>query len=817
MFIWLWVVHTFSELRRQSYVLERADLYLVPHGSSSSLRETKHTMSVADQQRSSSSPSPSSSSSPSGVPPLPSTAAAGSNHIANTSTTTAPTNTLTTTPPPPPPPPVACSSSNSNSNSAGIGGAGGAGGGVTASSSSSAGPCRRSTRNSISRSQAVIVAPGFGTARDIQRLAHDLGGTLPIEAVEAMMQAKGRGIRSRSRSAHSNKDDDRDGEEPSQTTTSSAAATTTTAATTITSNAWADFIKEEGVTFQSTTKGTTTSTTMVDSKKRSAKDSVNDKDHQEEEDDDDDDDDDDDGLEGAYDLQSLEKQLSVSLASSARKTKKSKSSSTTKSKNSNMATVSFGTLVQSGTLDATLLGRKNLPKLPATTTANDNPFPQHLTVPTVLLPTIAISKVFTSCNAAHCMALDRAHQLYGWGRNEQLQLGSTFGSNVSTPQILPTTSTATASSSSTMIVSAALGKSHSLLLQADGTILGLGSNKSGQCGWRASIKQSGTMKPSVVLSAAKNELNATTFCKIACGEDFSVALDDHGHLYTTGSSEFGQLANGETGEYFVTASKLAFANGYGWTRQTTFVDIMASDLSMSGGRSSSHTTGRATEDVKTAPIPACESIAFVDIACGKHHSIALEAPRKGKKNRSVPTRVFTWGSGNYGCLGHGRQQDEYFPRVVSAGLPPGMIATKVTCGTTCSLVLTNQGHVYYWGRHRSVGEATMRPQLVDALANNQHVVTLIGAGAQTVACCTNLGSTVVWGQGPYGELGLSDQKKSSAKPAFVESLNGIPILDLACGQGCMLYVVEKDDGLPVLDAQAVEELLRNTNNTSNTK
>jgi alpha-tubulin suppressor-like RCC1 family protein len=79
----------------------------------------------------------------------------------------------------------------------------------------------------------------------------------------------------------------------------------------------------------------------------------------------------------------------------------------------------------------------------------------------------------------------------------------------------------------------------------------------------------------------------------------------------------------------------------------------------------------------------------------------------------------------------------------------------------------------------------------------------MGAGGQTVACTTNLGATVVWGQGPMGELGLGD-KKSSAKPAFVDSLHESHILDLACGQGSMLYVVEDDKGLPVVDTQAVE-------------
>ena len=100
----------------------------------------------------------------------------------------------------------------------------------------------------------------------------------------------------------------------------------------------------------------------------------------------------------------------------------------------------------------------------------------------------------------------------------------------------------------------------------------------------------------------------------------------------------------------------------------------------------------------------------------------------------------------------------------------------------------------------------MKPQLVDALANNQHDVKHIGSGSSCVVCSTSLGSTVVWGQGPYGELGLGS-KKSSSKPAFVEPLEGIKVLDLAVGQGSAVYVVEDQKNLPTLDTDAVESAL----------
>ena len=101
----------------------------------------------------------------------------------------------------------------------------------------------------------------------------------------------------------------------------------------------------------------------------------------------------------------------------------------------------------------------------------------------------------------------------------------------------------------------------------------------------------------------------------------------------------------------------------------------------------------------------------------------------------------------------------------------------------------------------------------DALANNGHVVSHIGAGGQTVVCCTQHAQTVGWGQGTYGELGFGMDKKSSSKPSFVAGLEGCHVTSVACGYGITLFVVR--DGaedqkvigeLPRLDVEVLEAL-----------
>ena len=287
----------------------------------------------------------------------------------------------------------------------------------------------------------------------------------------------------------------------------------------------------------------------------------------------------------------------------------------------------------------------------------------------------------------------------------------------------------------------------------------------------------------------------------SCGESISALLSSSGHLYTAGSSEFGLLGNGETGEHIVQAGKLGYTNCSKFVRRSVFVQ---SESDRDGIARSMMTSGSmdAKGKVKCVPLEDAGSIRLSGVSCGKNHVVALEAHSPGH----VP-RVFTWGCGDYGCLGHGVQADEHSPRLVGAFRGPVFASNppvRAVAGGSCTLVLTRNGHVYYVGRHKSTGEATMRPALVDALANNGHVATCVGAGSQTVFCSTRGGVTVSWGNGSHGELGYGrGEKKSSAKPEFVGGLDSCIVTDVACGMGHTLFIVRNDDDE---DAKALKKV-----------
>ncbi|GMI36202.1 hypothetical protein TrRE_jg1099, partial [Triparma retinervis] len=318
------------------------------------------------------------------------------------------------------------------------------------------------------------------------------------------------------------------------------------------------------------------------------------------------------------------------------------------------------------------------------------------------------------------------------------------------------------------IVAAAVGKSHTILVDSDGKAYGAGRNSEGQCGINTITEANVTsFKPCKVGKDNKD----CRFAQVSAGENFTVAVDEDGLLYSCGNSEYGTLGNGSTGERLVKANKISFNPSPKFVRRDQFVKR---DLNFKENEEPKH-------------LDDSHRIRIAKIACGKFHTVALEAARPGHTSR-----VFTWGCGNYGSLGHKVQKDEYYPRLVETLTGPIFSSNQpigVSAGATCFIVSTAQGHCYYSGKHKTGGEATMTPSLLDFLANNSHSVSAFSCGSSHVALCTTESRTVTYGQGPHGELGLGrDGPKSSAAPKFVDRLDDVDVKMVGCGYGHTVYV-----------------------------
>ncbi|XP_068082847.1 E3 ubiquitin-protein ligase HERC2 [Anabrus simplex] len=163
-----------------------------------------------------------------------------------------------------------------------------------------------------------------------------------------------------------------------------------------------------------------------------------------------------------------------------------------------------------------------------------------------------------------------------------------------------------------------------------------------------------------------------------------------------------------------------------------------------------------------------------DIACGSSHSAAITSNGE----------LYTWGLGEYGRLGHGDNVTQLKPKLVKALL--GNRIVQVACGSrdAQTLALSDEGLVFSWGDGdfgklgRGGSEGCNVPRNIERL-NNMGVVQ-IECGAQFSLALTKYGQVWTWGKGDYFRLGHgSDQHVR--KPTLVEGLRGKKIVHVAVG------------------------------------
>jgi hypothetical protein len=274
--------------------------------------------------------------------------------------------------------------------------------------------------NNRSSSSSAVIAPGGGTASDIAKLSHTLG--LPIDAVTAIMNCQGQGVRSSSRRSAGGGGAD-----------SNVAAAVDPSMM----NVWGDFMAEESTPAAATATATSTEAAS----------------------------------------------------------KPAATTTTTSSAISWWGPRSYtlpiqprqgtpGLLAQTGTLDASVPGRSSISKTPAK---------HELECPTLLFPnsifatTEKIAHIVTSPTACHSIAITTDGKAYGWGRNENGQLGLGYTSAV-VP--CPTELSIPGEEGEITFVAAGVGKYHTILVGSNGFAYASGGNVCGQLGINnAGVKQ----------------------------------------------------------------------------------------------------------------------------------------------------------------------------------------------------------------------------------------------------------------------------------------------------------------------------------------
>ncbi|KAJ7306591.1 hypothetical protein JRQ81_009965 [Phrynocephalus forsythii] len=400
-----------------------------------------------------------------------------------------------------------------------------------------------------------------------------------------------------------------------------------------------------------------------------------------------------------------------------------------------------GQLLIFGATNWDLIGRKEVPKQQA---AYRN-LGQNLWGPHRYgsLAGVHVRTVVSGPCAAHSLLITTEGKLWSWGRNDKGQLGHGDTKRVDVPKPVEVLS-------NEIIVSAACGRNHTLALTENGSVFAFGENKMGQLGLGN--------QTDAVPSPTQIMYNGQPITKMACGAEFSMVMDCKGNLYSFGCPEYGQLGHNSDGKFIARAQRIEYDCELVPRRVAIFIE--------------------KTKDGQILPVP---NVVVRDVACGANHTLVLDSQK----------RVFSWGFGGYGRLGHAEQRDEMVPRLVKLFDFPGRGAAQIYAGYTCSFAVSETGGLFFWGATNTSRESTMYPKAVQDLCGWK--IRSLACGKSSIIVAAD-DSTISWGPSPtFGELGYGDHKpKSSTAAQEVKTLDGIYTEQVAMGYAHSLAIAREE-------------------------
>jgi alpha-tubulin suppressor-like RCC1 family protein len=324
----------------------------------------------------------------------------------------------------------------------------------------------------------------------------------------------------------------------------------------------------------------------------------------------------------------------------------------------------------------------------------------------------ARSFVSVSAGRCHCLAVTEHGDVYGWGDNGSGQCGHHVSVNVvglgyadndafsvkmvREPRVIE-------GLADVRVRSASAGDSHSMVVSRNGSVFSFGDNFFGQLGRSVSCKVNAL--PYIV----RGGIDGVNICCVCAGSNHSLALSSSGMVFSWGSNRFGQLGNGCSEECRKSIHHPVFAGAYTcWhgCENAPYFDKSAYDSK------TSPVVVEALRNIKTSFIAVSDEIsASVDGStgrlftwgCGRNGRLGHGASADGASGR-----LLRWGgSGKKWRLGHERKNeynDEFnyhmVPKLV-VGLRDESVLS-VCIGVSHTIAVVDDGRVFGWGHHRTL-------------------------------------------------------------------------------------------------------------------
>eukprot|EP01132_Coremiostelium_polycephalum_P000879 gene879-1101_t len=246
---------------------------------------------------------------------------------------------------------------------------------------------------------------------------------------------------------------------------------------------------------------------------------------------------------------------------------------------------------------------------------------------------------------------------------------------------------------------------------------------------------------------------------IACGSSHALCLTKKGHVYSWGNGMNGRLGHGSDLTSISNISSGIFGKNYYLTTPQMIKSLSNNNI--------------------------------VSIACGWSHSMALE------KNSTL----FVWGKGSDGQLGNGSIKDQFTPvelKIVGSFLEPGDGIAQITCGYFHSAFISyHKRNLYTFGWGIALGHDDdcndkRTPTLVSSLLG--HRVKQVSCGYSHTLVVTENGECFSFGQGEYGQLGVTfgtNDANVKLKPTPLTSISPYFVESISCGRWHSVAILSK--------------------------
>ncbi|CAM9287761.1 unnamed protein product [Discosporangium mesarthrocarpum] len=181
----------------------------------------------------------------------------------------------------------------------------------------------------------------------------------------------------------------------------------------------------------------------------------------------------------------------------------------------------------------------------------------------------------------------------------------------------------------------------------------------------------------------------------------------------------------------------------------------------------------ASDVVRPKRIEHLANLQVVQVAASRYHSVAI----------TLDGRVFSWGHGRSGRLGHGDEDVRILPTLVEGMSQKRVVG--VAAAENHTAVLTNEGFLYTWGSDRfgQLGHGSNQggggiasraglggrlfPKRVESLRRVS--IFEVAAGTGHTAVVTDHGVVYTWGRNNHGQLGYEGMAQV-ASPRVVSAL-----------------------------------------------